>query len=165
MKQNQELAAALREAARRIEAREVRYSWGALHSCNCGVLAQVIVGCDEAELGLQLYGPEHAQVGFFYGCWDSVDRKCTCPLTGLPMGTVLRALGDAGMTAKDLADLEDLKGEQVIASLGECVDREDPSDVIRYMRAWADLLDAPEQTIEMKPEKAAALEVPSPASR
>jgi hypothetical protein len=45
-----ELADALDEAARRLETGEVKYDWRHFPSCNCGVLAQVVLSVDREGL-------------------------------------------------------------------------------------------------------------------
>lgn len=136
------LAYALREAARRIEAGEVRYWFEHMGECNCGVLAQVVTGETAEQIELKTDQWE--------GIWGDVrdSKLATCPVTNLPIGSIIRSLREIGLSGQDLHDLENLENKAVRIRAGLSISdfREQPSAVIRYMRAWADLIDAEPQT-------------------
>lgn len=146
---NPTLAGHLREAARRIESGEAYYNFAAMESCNCGVLAQVVTGHTRERLSALLHSDpagEDTDGNWWWGTWEDVaDEAGECPLTGMPMGSVLRALGDAGLTAAELGELEFLTDPAVrsLARLREDDSFGAPGNAARYMRAWADLIDPP----------------------
>ena len=172
MKPNPTLAAALRKAARRIADRRYGYNFNHMTNCNCGVLAQVVMGVDRRELYeirdaacLEAAGrgaaalPPEVLGNYWDGIWSCAKDVVRCPLTNLPVGTILRALGDVGMTAQDLHDLELLDNVDVLRAAGLKVPEADRAKhVVRYMRAWADLIDTPSPVIELKPEPRHATE-------
>ncbi len=129
-----QLAVTLRRTAARIEA-GATYRWTNQGACNCGHLAQTLTSQSREELhriALQKAGDwsEHA-----------VDY---CPTSGLPIDHVLTTMFDAGLTPEDLVHLERLSDPQVLATLplGErYLDYRQRDDVVRYLRAWAALVD------------------------
>jgi hypothetical protein len=145
-----QLADHLDEAARRIEANEVRYDFFDPCSCNCGVVAQVITGM--SPIMLDARRRSNVRGDRVIGCWsflrdDAYVDYSRCEMTGLPMGTVLRTLGDAGLTFTDMRELEQLANKKIrrVAKLRifrdqRLPDKSDPSAVIRYLRAWARLI-------------------------
>lgn len=158
MRQNRPLAEALREAARRIEDPSTRYSWSLVTRCNCGILAQVVMDLDQDELLMRV--ARDVPGDWIEGYWSELSNQYACPITSLRMGTVLRTLGDLGMDWSDLAHLEMTDSPEVLKACGW--NRGDDTygsrdSVVRYMRAWADLLDPP-AVLEHKPERQAAMQ-------
>lgn len=103
-------------------------------SCNCGHLAQVLTQRSRAEI--------HRLALEKAGDWgqQAVEH---CPVSGLPMDHILTTMMDAGMTDQDINDLERLASTRVRRSLGtegRSLDYRRRSDVVTYMRAWANLL-------------------------
>lgn len=139
------LSVALREAARRIETGEVSYSWMNIARCNCGVLAQVLLGFDSKELEWRIFQGR----GFFgfSGTWGrNLEIEAQCKATGLPLHEVLRSLIAAGLSTLDMAHLEGLSAYAIrcragLPSTDLFGDYSEAPNVIRYMRAWADMLD------------------------
>lgn len=130
------LPAALREAARRIETGEVRYYWYNPKDCNCGVLAQVLLGVDAEQINRLAYD------GLLpIGSWGTAVRRQSCPLTDLPAGHILRALADAGLTGQQIYDLEMMEDCDVRVAAGLADGDEGPRAVVAYMRAMALMLE------------------------
>ena len=128
------LIAALRETARRLRD-GAPYSWSLLGSCNCGHLAQTVTRLTSAEI--QARALENA------GDWTE-QVLAYCPSSGLPMDDVFADLMQIGLTRTDVAHLEKLSDPDVLAHIADAHlprrhHRRD--NVVRYLTAWADLLD------------------------
>lgn len=129
-----QLVSALRTTAARLET-GVTYQWTHMGACNCGHLAQTLTRVDRAELhrlALQRAGDwgEHA-----------IDY---CATSGLPIDDVITTMLDAGMELRDIGELERLSAPEVLARIPleeRPLDRRERAHVVRYMRAWAELLE------------------------
>ncbi len=135
----------LRMAAARIDSGQ-RYSWCDTTACNCGIIAQCVLGVDERELEFRLYNSNHMLLGL----WSVIPP--TCPKTGIPLHNVLAALHNAGFSQQDLKSAEHLDDESVCLRAGIDYEnhawfRSTASCVVRYFRAWADLLDESPDTL------------------
>ena len=128
------LIAALRETARRLQA-GAPYSWSLLGSCNCGHLAQTVTRLTSHQI--QARALEHA------GDWTE-QALAYCPSSGLPMDDVFAELMQIGLTRADIAHLEKLSDPDVRARIpdaGRPLRHNRRDDVVRYLAAWADLLE------------------------
>ena len=127
-----ELIRALRETATRIDG-GVTYKWSHFGQCNCGNLAQTITHLSPREV---------YEAAFLRGGdWGEQAREF-CATSGYPIDFVLAQLFAIGMDAEDVRHLERLSDDRVLRRLERPTlahNRRD--DVVRYMRAWADLLD------------------------
>lgn len=131
---NPELITALRETALRLQDGAF-FQWSNMGGCNCGHLAQTVTKLSKAEI--------HARALEKAGDWSqqSIDY---CPDSGYPIDHVISSLLELGLNREDLAHLERLSDSRVLRRLplGErdltYTSREDS---IRYMNAWADLLE------------------------
>lgn len=153
------LITALRIAANKIESREFDYKWTQPSSCNCGVVACAITSKSAQQM---------AQ--FLKKTWDSLPANLpaggktwrlavgqVCPVTGMPDNEVFRALFEAGLTSKDIVELEFLRNPQVVARMDlhrvvpgtffrparrepVAVEYNNRLHAAAYMRAWADLI-------------------------
>ena len=123
---------ALRETATQI-ATSGRYEWGHMGSCNCGHLAQNITSFTRAEIqqfALQKRGDWSEQV---------IDY---CPTSGYPMDLIIGRMIEFGFTQSDLRQLENLSNPEILAKAGVAsFNRNVMSDTVKYMNAWADLLE------------------------
>ncbi len=131
---NLPLIDALRITAQRL-AEGADYRWTHMGSCNCGHLAQTVTRLDRASL--------HRMALEKAGDWSEQARDY-CPNSGYPLDHVIRSLLDLGLSTNDLADLERLQNDSVRRRLppGEReLDHRAPQDTVRYLRAWADLLE------------------------
>ena len=129
---NLKVIQALRETATQI-ATSGRYEWGHMGSCNCGHLAQNITSFTRAEIqqfALQKRGDWSEQV---------IDY---CPTSGYPMDLIIGRMIEFGFTQSDLRQLENLSNPEILAKAGvTSFNRNVMSDTVKYMNAWADLLE------------------------
>lgn len=126
------LVHALRATATRL-ATGAPYRWSHFGQCNCGNLAQTITRLSPAEL------QRAAFVGS--GDWGEQAREY-CPTSGYPLDYVFEALFAMGVEPQDVQRLERLTDARVLRRLGVSqLQHNRRDDVVRYMRAWADLLE------------------------
>lgn len=129
---NLKVIQALRETATQI-ATSGRYEWGHMGSCNCGHLAQNVTSFTRAEIqhfALQKRGDWSEQV---------IDY---CPTSGYPMDLIIGRMIEFGFTQSDLRQLENLSNPEILAKAGVAsFNRNVMSDTVKYMNAWADLLE------------------------
>jgi hypothetical protein len=128
------LIEALRATAARLTEGAV-YRWTHQGACNCGHLAQTLTRRSREEL--------HRIAVEKAGDWGehAVDY---CPTSGLPLDAVLTEMLDAGLELSDVGHLERLSDPAVVRRfpLGErSLDARKREDVVRYLLAWAALLD------------------------
>jgi hypothetical protein len=127
-----ELVRALRVTAERL-ARGSAYKWSHFGQCNCGNLAQTVT---------QL-SPEQVYRAAFVrsGDWGEQAREF-CPTSGYPIDFVLERLFALGMQPEDVQHLERLSDDRVLSRLGvRSLEHTRRENVVRYMDAWADLLE------------------------
>ncbi|MDB4977290.1 MAG: hypothetical protein JWN48_5631 [Myxococcaceae bacterium] len=127
-----ELIGALRVTATRLSS-GATYKWSHFGQCNCGNLAQTVT---------QLT-PEQVYRAAFErsGDWGEQAREF-CPTSGYPIDFVLQRLFDMGVEQTDIRHLERLSDDRVLKRLGVVgLAHNDRQDVVRYMQAWADLLE------------------------
>ena len=127
------LAAALRETATRLDD-GAYYQWTNQGACNCGHLAQTLTTKSRAEI--------HSMALEKAGDWSEhvVDY---CATSRYPIDHIITTMLDAGLTRRDLSDLERLRSNIVRVRLPEgrrALDYRRRDDVVLYMRTWADLL-------------------------
>jgi hypothetical protein len=134
------LETALRQTAQGIEDRIVEYSHGCYSTCNCGLVAKALGATDDIiydSIELMTSRDDVHHVNGMYGYASIVN---VCPLTDLPITNVLRILSDAGMSAQDIADLENLSNPQIRKRAGLTIERcNNRTAVAAYMRAFADM--------------------------
>jgi hypothetical protein len=170
------LITALRLAAKSLEDGTFDYDWNHLESCNCGVLLCAMKGLSRDELSTKVGEMTAGIVGG--PNWQRVVGTL-CPITGIPTNELLRELLEAGLSAKDIVDLENLSNQGVLkrcdfGTKKTCTDRllrpplvketpieadcENSAHAAIYMRAWADLLveegkqDRVTQKVEAEPQ-------------
>lgn len=127
-----ELVQALRTTAARL-ARGAAYKWSHFGQCNCGNLAQTVT---------QL-SPEQVYRAAFVraGDWGEQAREF-CPSSGYPIDFVLERLFELGLEPLDVQHLERLSDDRVLKRLGvPALAHNRREDVVRYLTAWADLLE------------------------
>lgn len=140
------LITALRTAAKAVEDGTIAYDWTVMNRCNCGVLACALTGKAPVQLSAGL--PDGMRT------WEHFTGTY-CPITGMPEHAILRTMFAAGMSQRDIIDLEYLTNEKVLKRAGllkertrlfrgtrveDTSDFENADDLVAYMRAWADLL-------------------------
>jgi hypothetical protein len=128
-----ELIVALRDTAARLSSGAV-YKWSHFAQCNCGNLAQTVTKLS----------PEAVYRAAFErgGDWGEQAREF-CPSSGYPIDFVLARLFALGLEQADVRHLERLSDDRVLKRLGvNWLAHNQRENVVRYMRAWADLLEA-----------------------
>lgn len=119
----------LRTAADWIESGKIRYHWGSPEQCNCGILAQAILGVNPTEITETNY----------YSNWHEEVKRCY--QTGLDINYIIKGLIEVGMKPTDFVNLEYLTFEGIPLSSAEYYYYTNPTNVISYMRTWADSLE------------------------
>lgn len=159
------LITALRTAATALSDGTFYYDWASHESCNCGVVACALLGTSAKDLEARLDAVASKRRNRSWT--DLVGQHC--PVVGMPTEDVFRQLFEAGLTAKDICNLEYLDDPKVLERLTETrpaathvrsswfglrkqvvtvpaseskleVEYDDEDHVVLYLRAWADLL-------------------------
>jgi hypothetical protein len=128
------LIQSIQSATIKLEASSV-YQWGHMGSCNCGFLAQEVTKLTKEEI--------HMRAMMRHGDWTE-QLNDYCPINGLPMDDVISELLAFGFDADDLKHLEKLSDGRILRTLP--IDERDlkhnlKKDVIKYLKAWANLLE------------------------
>jgi hypothetical protein len=152
------LVVALRETAARLRSADVVYKWSHFGHCNCGHLAQTITrrpareiyeaafvrsgdwGQQARELELPDYGDRPA---IDEGAFEHEGREL-CAATGSPLEQVLAEMYAVGLDREDIDHLEDLSDGEVLRFMGASttgLTRHAREDVVRYLEAWALILE------------------------
>ena len=129
-----ELIDALRRTARKV-AEGAPYQWGHMGSCNCGNLAQVVTNLDKAAI--------HQEAMRRHGDWNE-QLFDYCPQSGLPFDHIIDTMLDFGFTRSDLAHLEKLSDDRILANLPQgkqYLSHNKSEDVVKYLNSWANLLE------------------------
>ncbi len=129
------LIKALRNTAKTL-GKSKNYQWGHMGSCNCGHLAQEITKLTKSEI--------HQRAMQKYGDWSD-QLNDYCPSSGLLMDDLITELLGAGLDVDDLKYLEKLSDTEVLRTLPEScryLSHNRRDDVVKYLKAWADLLEA-----------------------
>jgi hypothetical protein len=165
------LIEALRETAARLERDDTVYRWSQLAHCNCGHLTQTITGLspgaiheaaarqrgDWAEqarttIVAPALAPDYgSRPAIDEGAWEPEDLGI-CPVAERSMSEIFGELGAWGLSAADVGALERLDDPAVRRRLGTSTSdflHSDRQNVIRYMNAWAALL---EEQLESLPQ-------------
>ena len=132
---NFRLIEALRKTAQKLE-NNVPYQWGNMGSCNCGNLAQELTNYTKAQI--HEYALQSRS-----GDW-SEQTDAYCPASKLPLDWVIDAMLDAGLTQTDLKNLERLSDQKILRRFpynDRFLKHNLRKDVIRYLHAWADLME------------------------
>lgn len=135
---------ALRETAQRLDA-GADYAWTHMGRCNCGHLVQTVTRQSPAQI--------HRQMLQRPGDWAEQATEFSehptpyCAGSGFVMDHVIDVLLDLGLTTGDVADLERLRNEKIRARMvrkdrSRPISHRDRDDVVAYLRAWAELLEA-----------------------
>lgn len=130
------LVRALRITADRLDA-GAPYQWGHHGQCNCGHLVQTL--CELEPRVIHAWALDASATD-----WETLANEY-CPTSGHRIDGVIAALCAAGLSTDDLAHLERLDDERVLAWLPggkRWLTRNARADAVAYLRAWADLLEA-----------------------
>ncbi len=128
-----ELITALRATADRLED-GVKFHWNHMGSCNCGHLAQTLTTLSKQEI--------HQMALENHGDWSEQAREY-CPQSGYPLDTVIDKMVGVGMNVMDIANLERLGDDAVLARIDsdEPLDYRNRDHAVVYMRELANLLE------------------------
>lgn len=140
MKPTLTLIKALRSVADKLERGEIAYRWAVDTDCNCGVLAQELLGKTDEQL--EILFNDHDRPELIPGHWYWKANRSRCSKTGLPLNEVFATLLDAGLEWEDFGIIENL-------SDFDADNRTDKATVIQYFRFKADLLE--KQRLAMLP--------------
>lgn len=125
---------ALRQTAANLQ-NKAPYQWGHMGSCNCGNLAQVVTNLDKAAI--------HQEAMRRHGDWNE-QLFDYCPQSGLPFDHIIDTMLDFGFTRTDLAHLEKLSDDRILANLPQgkqYLTHNKSADVVKYLNSWAGLLE------------------------
>ncbi len=131
---NLTLINALRTTAKKLQDPTTPYQWGHMGTCNCGHLAQTLTTKTQAQihqLAMARYGDWHEQTHDF------------CPVSGLPMDSLIAEIMNAGLSIDDFRHLERLSDEKILRQLPiekRYLQHNLRNDVVLYLKTWADLL-------------------------
>jgi hypothetical protein len=133
---------ALMSAAELLESGRTPYRWSRVESCNCGILAQVVLGISAAQLALRMSGYSAYH-------WSQLAQDfpaSRCEISSLPIATVFSALYLVGFSSKELGAIENLDdGEIWKAMRGPNATKQDRTQfssglVAQYFRTMASML-------------------------
>ncbi len=139
------LAGVLDNAADELSRTWFGYEWNDRTRCNCGIVARQVLRTNAAQLR-KLLPPIYAD-GVFRPTWRSMTEVC-CSDTGLTQNEVFTQLFAAGLRVEDFPHLEDLSHPEIVARMTPYrrerspVRRSRKSDVIAYLRGWAEGIEA-----------------------
>ncbi len=111
------------------------YQWGHMGSCNCGHLVQEITNLSREKI--------HNMALHRYGDW-SEQANDYCPASGYPLDSLISIMIENGLDTDDLKHLEKLSDKTVLNHLPahrKFLRHNVRSDVVLYLRTWADLLE------------------------
>jgi hypothetical protein len=133
------LIQALRATVVRLQA-GATFQWAHMGHCNCGHLAQSLTSLEPAEI--------HRRALQRSGDWTTQALEIGdlehCPATGLPIDEIFRTMLEAGLTTRDIADLESLSSRVVLAALppeARELDKRNRDHAVLYLRTWAQVLE------------------------
>ncbi len=137
---------ALKKTAARIIENPHEYSWNRTSQCNCGILAQVVLGVSRDELQNK-YIPSYAST------WANMigvtadllrhnfiksDKPCAtaCHTTNMDTLEMFEALRSAGFSMEEMMELERLTNEKYNGKPEE-IHHADKWEVTYYLLRWA----------------------------
>lgn len=112
MRPSRLLIDALRQTADDIANQGKRYAWHERESCNCGILAQNLLGLKPHELKVEIACSLMRGEGFGAtpcDTWSEMSR--ICPETGLPVADIISTLMTYGLDQGDFNRIEYLGGD------------------------------------------------------
>jgi len=152
------LVVALRETAARLRDHRAVYRWSHFGQCNCGHLAQTLTRRSSDEIyraafaGAGDWGQQAAVLDDLdYGDRPGLDEGAyepevlRCAATGRPLDVIFAQMFEAGLDRRDIDFLEDLSDGDVLRRIGKSTTglaRNERENVVVYLEAWADLLEA-----------------------
>jgi hypothetical protein len=155
------LVSVLRQTAVRLTDASVTYRWSSFAHCNCGHVAQSLTQLSPEEIQaramrregdwatqaneLPLLRPDYGtRPALDEGAWEP-ENVGACRATGERLDGILDAMLELGLDPQDITHLERLSDPEVRRRLGnntEYFAHHVRENVIAYLAAWADLLEA-----------------------
>jgi hypothetical protein len=153
MSKKHRLLEAIKVVANALKNDTAHYDWTKANACNCGLIAQALLGINEHELQKRI----NQEVPTKKHTWKTVVQTY-CPLTGLSEAAILRELQEAGLTPMDMVHLEFLENPAILRTAGFTYEKKtwygrtitvsqqpnykSPLDVYRYLTGWIKILEA-----------------------
>lgn len=112
-----------------------QYQWGHSGACNCGHLAQVITGHDQAQI--------HYWAMQKGGDWTD-NAADYCQSSGYEIDRVIEIMLGVGLQIEDIQDIETLSNPKILAHLPGSrrhLNHNQKEDVLLYFQTWVDLLE------------------------
>ena len=112
MKPSRLLIDALRQTADDIVSGHKFYAWHMRENCNCGILAQNLLGLRPLELKQEINSSLRRGIKFgatTSDTWSEMAR--ICPETGLPVADIISSLMEFGIAPEDVYRIEYLGGD------------------------------------------------------
>jgi len=129
-----ELINALRQTANNLK-QGAPYQWGHMGGCNCGNLAQELTKLNKNQI--------HQYAMQRHGDWNE-QAEDYCSISQMPIDLLINEMLNAGLMLEDLKHLERLDDRQVLLRFPfeeRFLKQNVREDVIKYMNAWAELLE------------------------
>ena len=126
---------ALLETSDRLERPDTEYQWGHMGQCNAGHLIQTLTGMSSYEIV--------ESIDFQYDEWSEHTTDYYCSNVGHKVDDIFYAISQYGLTHEDIVKLENLSHTKILNNLDggfRYLSRNEKSDVVAYMRSYADLL-------------------------
>lgn len=117
------LITALRTAAKALEDGTFAYDWNKMESCNCGIIACTLMHKSIKQVSREILAErvktfDHSAIKSNFGPSWREAVQAHCPVTGLSESSILRTLQEAGMSPKDICELEDLSNPEAARRAG-----------------------------------------------
>lgn len=129
-----EIVSVLRNTAAKILSSD-HYQWGHMGLCNCGFLVQEVTSLRKEEI--------HNRAMMRSGDWSD-QLNDYCATSGLPIDDLINEMLAMGFEREDFRHLEKLSAPSVLRSLPpqeRNLHHNVKTDVAKYLRAWAHLLE------------------------
>jgi hypothetical protein len=139
-----QLSKALRQTADLIESGAYSYDWTQPHQCNCGLLVRTLANVTSNELqdiNLKLTPKQNKALDITMEWSNVAERYCTA--SGLSEIFIFKKLFEAGMTFKDIHELEFMSNPEILkaSKAVEKVDYKNKQNLIAYLWNWANIID------------------------
>lgn len=119
---------------------ECSYNWNRHVHCNCGLVARSII----PGFCYENVRPLVKEIFLINGSgptWTEMAKR-VCPVTGEPMDVIFSRLWRAGLQREDFEHLENLSNPEILTKMNVSRPiRESEFDFIRYLYAWASLIE------------------------
>ena len=119
----------------------IHYYWNNFTSCNCGLLAQELIGCNESHLDKIM-----CEIPFGARLWTITSKYCKS--TGICYDTIFKYLFETGLTIEDIEDLEYLSNEEILKETDIDTDSAQiveyykvKSNLVKYLKGWLVILE------------------------